>query len=852
MIATRVVSRTPPERWEDALISGNGSTGIMMLGRPLDDLVIINHEKLWVVGTDCAPEAPDLREAWEEARRIAADRRYRDADRHVVKESRRILGEMFGEAALHRGARLPYDRTHPAFHLHVRTESSGAVEGYRREMDLETGELSVHWTDGRGEWCRRAFVSRTDDVIVLEMLPPAGTRMDASLALTEAPGSLPGDLGEVTIGHNDNELYFHAAYGRTLGRDEPEGYHALGRVHIRGGTGRAADNGRLDIRGAEGLLLVMRLEYLDRAGQADREALGRKLAELPAEYEALMSPHAAAHGEMFRRVTLDLGSDPAAAPESEDVIERSAHDGPTPEFLELLHAAGRYALVCGGTGELAPSLMGIWGNEWTPAWDGRYTFDANLNLAVSAGSQGSLPEVMETYFRFVERSARDWPGNAARLYGCRGLLTDLCQGWRHGVVLMATYPWTGGAGWLASYFYDHYLYTRDPDFLRERVVPLLREVACFYEDFLEGTDDESGRAFSAAQGGARRAGRAVFYPSVSPENSPVMEPAGRGGAPASTSGALMRRAGQSTNVVPNATCEIAICREVLTNLASACRELGIEKENVPRWEALLARLPEYVVNTDGALAEWAFPGLGDHYDHRHSSHLYPLYPSLEISPERTPALFEAARRAVEKRLEAGLGNKSAHGIMHASFVAARLKDPDLALRMLTEFAALRFVNSSFITCHNPGPAIYNLDTTFSMPGLLMKLLVHSEPGPLSGTGGAGRKLPGLLELLPAWPGSRFPRGTARGILARGGVTVEELCWDLTERRLSVRLRSSRAQSVRLLCRVPLRSEGPVSESAAAQPRRVASLDEPEAARVARPGEEWRLDLPAGTPVTLAW
>ncbi|MHC4502498.1 MAG: glycosyl hydrolase family 95 catalytic domain-containing protein [Planctomycetota bacterium] len=807
MIATRVVSRTPPERWEDALISGNGSTGIMMLGRPLDDLIIVNHEKLWVVGTDCAPEAPDLREAWKEARRIVADRRYRDADRHVVKEARRILGEMFGDASLHRGARLPYDRTHPAFHLHVATEPGGAVEGYRREMDLETGELSVCWSDGRGEWRRRAFVSRTDDVIVLEMLPPEGTRMDASLGLTEAPGSLPGDLGEVTVVHEDNELYLHAAYGRTLGRDEPEGYHALGRVHVRGGTGRAIDNGRLDIRDAEGLLLVMRLEYLDRAGQADREALGRKLAELPAEYEALMSPHAAVHGEMFRRVTLDLGSDPEAAPASEDVIERSAHEGPTPEFLELLHAAGRYALVCGGTGELAPSLMGIWGNEWNPAWDGRYTFDANLNLAVSAGSQGDLPEVMETYFRFVERSARDWPGNAARLYGCRGLLTDLCQGWRHGVVLMATYPWTGGAGWLASYFYDHYLYTRDRSFLRERVVPLLREVARFYEDFLEGTDDESGRA--------------VFYPSVSPENSPVMEPAE-----------------QSTNVVPNATCEIAICREVLTNLVSACRELGIEKESIPRWEALLARLPGYVVNTDGALAEWAFAGLGDHYDHRHSSHLYPLYPSLEISPERTPALFDAARRAVEKRLEAGLGNKSAHGIMHASFVAAQLKDPELALRMLTEFARLRFVNSSFITCHNPGPSIYNLDTTFSMPGLLMKLLVHSEPG--------------LLEFLPAWPGDRFPRGTARGILARGGVTVEELCWDLAKQRLSVRLRSSRAQSVRLLCRAALRPEGPVSEGAAAQPRRVGPLDEPETTRLARAAGEWRLDLPAGTPVTLVW
>jgi hypothetical protein len=48
VIATRVISRAPALRWEDALVSGNGSTGIMVLGRPLDELMVVNHEKLWV------------------------------------------------------------------------------------------------------------------------------------------------------------------------------------------------------------------------------------------------------------------------------------------------------------------------------------------------------------------------------------------------------------------------------------------------------------------------------------------------------------------------------------------------------------------------------------------------------------------------------------------------------------------------------------------------------------------------------------------------------------------------------------------------------------------------------------
>ena len=36
MIPTRVVSSRPALRWEDAMVSGNGSTGIMVVGRPLD------------------------------------------------------------------------------------------------------------------------------------------------------------------------------------------------------------------------------------------------------------------------------------------------------------------------------------------------------------------------------------------------------------------------------------------------------------------------------------------------------------------------------------------------------------------------------------------------------------------------------------------------------------------------------------------------------------------------------------------------------------------------------------------------------------------------------------------------
>ena len=65
--------------------------------------------------------------------------------------------------------------------------------------------------------------------------------------------------------------------------------------------------------------------------------------------------------------------------------------------------------------------------------------------------------------------------------------------------------WTAGAGWMAQFYYDYYLYTGDRAFLRDRALPFMKEAALFYEDFLiEGPD-----------------GKLLFSPTYSPENIPA-------------------------------------------------------------------------------------------------------------------------------------------------------------------------------------------------------------------------------------------------------------------------------------------------------------------------------------------
>ena len=45
-------------------------------------------------------------------------------------------------------------------------------------------------------------------------------------------------------------------------------------------------------------------------------------------------------------------------------------------------------------------------------------------------------------------------------------------------------------GWIYNEFWGHYLVTGDKEFLRDRIVPALKEIALFYLDYLSDTDED--------------------------------------------------------------------------------------------------------------------------------------------------------------------------------------------------------------------------------------------------------------------------------------------------------------------------------------------------------------------------
>ncbi|MBD0840143.1 glycosyl hydrolase family 95 catalytic domain-containing protein [Streptomyces sp. TRM68416] len=602
---------------------------------------------------------------------------------------------------------------HPAFAIRL-SRPPGDTHGYRRHLDFTTGEATAVSAD----WTSSVFVSRADDVIVQRVTSP-GPALDIRL-----DHHLPGAPAALGVGHGavlTPEGALLSLRARYPGSERA--YTGVTFVVVTGGTSTLVPPG-VRVTGAASVLLVTRVRR--HTGELDVLEGGRTLRDLlpdtESPYDALLDRHLPLHRTAYERVTLDLGGDPAerALPGSE-LLKRTRGTA----LPERLFAAGRYHLLS-GSGLRPPRLVGLWTGDWDTAWSGAFTTNANLNLQTASAAAAALPEVTEALARLIDHQLPDWRDNARAIFGTGGVVapahTDGESG--HAYHFSREYPlhlWTAGADWLLKPLVDHDETRGAPD---PRTAAALAEVARFYEDFLTRTDDN---------------GRLVVVPSYSPENRP---------------------ANASWGTV-NAAMDLSAARHALHTAAA------YHPEHADRWRALASKLPPHRINDDGALAEWAHPGLADTYDHRHLSHLYGVWPLDEINPYDTPDLAEAAHRALQLR---GAENDSAHGHLHHALVAARLRDGERVADALGRVLDGDFFHDSLMSAHYPNRDVYNADAAHALPAVLIEMLVQSTPD--------------RLVLLPALPPT-CPSGELRGVRTRFGATID-LCWTPEEATAVIR------------------------------------------------------------------
>ncbi|MFX0103667.1 MAG: glycoside hydrolase N-terminal domain-containing protein [Candidatus Hodarchaeota archaeon] len=747
----------PATRWEDAFPLGNGHCGAMVYGNICHETILMNHEALWTRYDKQEP--PDISDCLPELREMLANEEWAWADR--------FLNIMFLEKGF-----VPQnkDNYHPAFDLKIDMEPTAPFRNYKHELDLELGVDKVTWEEKDVKHTRESFFSRDNGIFFLKISNDENNvsckcHLEAR-QLTEENAHAKNklitwkDVGitfENTVSQEWN--WIHGAYANG------DQFGGVAKVIAPGGSIESTYQ-EIKASGASHVIIMVKIF----AHEPKEEAIDKMMEELDtisANFKELRDKATKIHQNLYNRLEMDLGVPEQEREKSNELLLLESYSGNVNRVLiERMFNFGRYLLISSSRpGGWPANLQGVWNGYYFPPWSSDYHNDENIQMNYWAALPGNLAETTHPYFDLYEACLPDYRRNAKVLYGCRGVFAPIAQTIKGEAPLYGGpwLNWTAGAGWLSQLFFDYWLFTRKEAFLRERAIPFLKEITLFYEDFLFEGDD----------------GKYVFSPSLSPENVPDVP--------------------NASLVAVNATMDVAVAKEVLTNLINGCEHLKIEHENVHKWKEMVEKLPEYEINNDGAIKEWIHPNLKDNYHHRHVSHIYGLFPGLEIIKETNPKFYEACRVAVEKRLVIGQESQSGWSLAHQTSIWARLLEGNRALACL-ETLIRSSVGTNLFTYHNDWrhmgltlfwdfmERLFQIDANFGLTAGVLEMLLFSNKD--------------FIKILPGRP-SGWKQGSLKGALTRCGAAIS-FEWNVEKQFLRVEI------NPRITTKVTIRFPGVVN------------------------------------------